>query len=351
MPFDLPVTWCASSTDARWDAAAWQAMVAAAWDRWEDATDCAVLDQYAGDCGEVEADVRFLAGPFEHEPGVMAFFDEEERTLYLEGDARLVTDADIAAGQCASEFSVDRLLAYEVGRAFGLPVLCTADNPCENVDLTAVMAGGGRVCEPATLAEADRALVADIPGSLAVTFGSRTLGVGQESCFTAESEYDLAWDFGDGGAGEGAAVCHVWASEGTFEVTATLLPPARACHVAGILACGAPRPEDGSPLVVVSQPTPGRVEARTKQDPSVPGCAETTTWRVRDAYGDVGTWRGLAASFELDAGSYTIEADVAGPGGHRTVTTAVDVARACGCGGATPMILPVLLAMGLVRRR
>ena len=166
------------------------------------------------------------------------------------------TDADIEAGGCSGQLSLQGQLTHELGHVLGLGHSCEQGEACTDADaLAATMYGSMEACDTgaSTLGADDIEGLAAIYGAaypFAFTCGAAGEdGLSVQCTVTDPSETALlspTWDFGDGGVAAGSEAAHTYAAPGSYDVELCVLPP----------ECGEPRCQT-RPFVAVSDADTG----------------------------------------------------------------------------------------------
>lgn len=222
-------TWCSSYGEE----VDFHARVAAAFEVWVAVSPCADWSaEDLGDCATADADVWFLYGdPVDELPDGVAYVwhPTSGRTDITFNDMAFSTDEEVAAGTCDELFSIDLMLRRAVATQLGLPSRCELGEPCTEPEAEeGVLASTLPYCDARLPNVVDAAILRSVYGPVTWTPATDDIAgpTPLEACPTLEAVTDsgegvtVAWDYGDGEAGEGLSDCHTWTEPGTYDVTA-----------------------------------------------------------------------------------------------------------------------------------
>lgn len=400
-------------------------VIQASWDNWEGAAQCAAIaNQYMGtsDMGERstsdgvtgiywedpsdEIAVGVLGVTYSVGDGTSVTWNNQ-RYLHL-ADTDIVfndnvdfgTTADIDAGICASETSIEAVATHEIGHSWGLDHSCEEnESNCSELYTSATMNWSSGACDTHQVDpnSDDVTSITNIYGPTVSISGAhvgttdRTGPVPWEVSFTAAVGGDASvtvvsqhWIFGDGEESDEINPTHTYMSVGQFSVTASVVIESDVCDpqtvnstaLGYVVACNPPAFEEGADGFFEMQPLEGlQWETINHTDVSTYGCVDTIVWEVYKgsteadisdankvdfngtdvAGGDsIGAWAPKITFPE--AGDYVVVMNVGGPAGMEAgflAVTAEDGSKG-GCStapGAAGSLIAGLAGLALVGRR
>ncbi len=207
-------------------------------------------------------------------------------------------DGQVGAGQVAAH-------TYAAGGSYTVTV--TAINVCGEAEVAQIV------------------IVCETPTGTTFSYQPSDPVAGETVTFTAAATgtapLDFAWDFGDGGAGSGLTVTHVYAAGGPYTATVTTTNACGMDQAAQVLAVCAP-PDQVSFTYEPLHPGPNELVTFTAQ---VAGGYPTAT--VAWTFGDGGEAQGLVVTHSFwPTDTYTVQAVATTPCGFVSTTQELTIA-------------------------
>ncbi len=295
--------------------------------------------------------------------------------------------ADIDAGDCNQELSIEATSTHEFGHLWGMAHSCeeedVEDGLCtELVWYEATMFWTGQRCDVSrTTLNSD-----DIEGITALygPFASFAVaerepdepydtsgGVPLEVCFQLEAKNDdyeglaVEWSFGDGGTSTEFNPCHTYTEKGQYTVFITVTGTDDECgefsynyrEPAFVTVCEPPQPAEGfNGMFTFEHVEDNTYQMINQADLSVYGCIDQVRWDVIKGGETVQTINAWSPKIDFgEEGSFEVVLNLGGPGGVTAETLTIDAGTdGVGCsavGGAAAGIFGVFAGLGLALRR
>ncbi len=307
--------------------------------------------------------------------------------------------ADIDAGSCNNETSIEGVATHELGHSWGMGHSCEENESCPDPLLAdATMFWSTPNCDTHEKApnSDDVSGITNIYGPTVDIGGAHvgtsdrtgpvpwtvdfTATVGGDASVTIVSEH---WSFGDGEESDEINPTHTYNSVGQFSVTASVVIESDVCEaqtvnstaLGYVVACEPPKPEEGADGFFEMSAIDGlQWQTINHTDVSTYGCVDTIVWEVYKgtseaditdankvdfngtdvAGGDtIGAWAPKITFPE--AGDYVVVVNVGGPAGVEAGFLPVSVGdKTGGCSsapGAAGSMIAGLAGLALVGRR
>jgi MYXO-CTERM domain-containing protein len=310
----------------------WDGQNSVTWDDPEDELAAGVL------AATVSFPQSLDSGDFAFNKNGRSYWKADDGDIVFNDGVDFATDAQIEAGACSGESSMEGVMTHEQGHLLGLAHSCEEEDICTDPELRdATMYWSGGACSllQSDINEDDIKSISAIYGPFATFQCSNELDPGNaETIAQGNVPFDLkciidtdaeeeltsaSWLFGDGGQSEDFAPQHTYADAGNYSIEACFAGEQETCgewsycyrRVGYVRACDVPQPEfqidhvDGLTYLF-----------KNETDVTVYGCIYEIQWDVFKGETLVESIPSWEPEFTFSGeGEYRVVLNIGGPAG------------------------------------